>query len=51
MASPFNTLEEFMKAEGAIYSFADKPVVNAVLLVLSAFIMVLFIVKAYTIKH
>jgi hypothetical protein len=51
MASPFDTFETFSKAEGAIYSFADKPWMMAVLLILVVLIGVWFIVQSYLIKH
>ncbi|MEO0805306.1 MAG: hypothetical protein AAFY33_03275 [Cyanobacteria bacterium J06643_4] len=53
MSSPFSTLEEFNGAldgptGGAIYTFADKPALNNIALIVSVGLFVWFIVKTYT---
>ena len=52
MSSPFKTIEEFNAAadgptEGAIYTFAHTPIVNALALLVSVGIFVWFIIKTY----
>ncbi len=53
MSSPFSTLEEFNSAidgptEGAIYTFANAPVINMIALLVAVALFVWFIVSAYT---
>ena len=53
MSSPFSTIEEFNGAldgptGGAIYTFADKPALNNIALLVSVGIFIWFIVKTYT---
>jgi len=52
MSSPFSTIEEFNNAidgptEGAIYTFADKPMLNNIALLVAVGIFVWFIIKTY----
>ena len=52
MSSPFSTIEEFNSAmdgptEGAIYTFADKPMLNNIALVVAAGLFIWFIIKTY----
>lgn len=56
MSSPFSTLEEFNGAidgptEGAIYTFAGSPAINAIALLVSVGLFLWFIVKTYTPAH
>jgi hypothetical protein len=51
MTSPFSTFEEFSSAEGAIYTFADKPAVIAVLLILSLLITIYFFYASFGMKQ
>jgi len=56
MASPFSTLEEFNGAidgptGGAIYTFADKPAINNIALIVAAGLFIWFIVKTYSGNH
>ena len=53
MSSPFSTIEEFNNAvdgptEGAIYTFANSPVINTIALVVAIVIFVWFIIASYT---
>ena len=53
MSSPFSTLEEFNGAldgptGGAIYTFADKPALNNIALIVSVGLFVWLFVKTYT---
>lgn len=50
MSSPFSTYDEFYNAEGAIYTFADKPVLVGILTVVSALIFIYFLYTTFTIK-
>ncbi|MBE9061604.1 hypothetical protein [cf. Phormidesmis sp. LEGE 11477] len=52
MSSPFSTLEEFNSAidgptEGAIYTFANSPVINNIALIVAAGIFIWFIASTY----
>ncbi|MEO1593207.1 MAG: hypothetical protein AAFU71_18225 [Cyanobacteria bacterium J06632_22] len=56
MPSPFSTLEEFNAAidgptGGAIYTFADRPAINAIALLVSVGIFLWFMVKTYATAH
>ncbi|MGB7084287.1 MAG: hypothetical protein WBD47_01945 [Phormidesmis sp.] len=56
MSSPFSTIEEFNNAidgptEGAIYTFANTPIVNTLALLAAVCLFVWFIVKAYSPHH
>ncbi|MFP4133615.1 MAG: hypothetical protein ACOCZG_01025 [Halothece sp.] len=42
-ASPFNGAEEFANAEGAFYTFADRPALTGILLVVSLLIFLYFL--------
>lgn len=53
MSSPFSTIEEFNSAidgptEGAIYTFANAPIINIIALLAAVGIFVWFIVATYT---
>lgn len=53
MSSPFSTLEEFNNVlegptEGAIYTFAHTPAINAIALLLAVGIFIWFIIATYT---
>ncbi|MGD1895702.1 MAG: hypothetical protein ACFB16_01990 [Phormidesmis sp.] len=53
MSSPFTTIEAFNDAingptEGAIYTFAQSPVINAIALIASAGLFIWFIVSTYS---
>jgi hypothetical protein len=48
MASPFQSYEEFYEASGPIYTFADRPVIIALLLIASVLLFLYFIYAAYT---
>ena len=53
MSSPFSTIEEFNGAldgptEGAIYTFANAPIINNIALIASVGIFIWFIVKTYS---
>ncbi len=53
MSSPFMTIEEFNSAadgptEGAIYTFANSPAINAIALIVAAGLFIWFIVATYT---
>lgn len=52
MSSPFSTIEEFNgvldgPTEGAIYTFADKPMINNIALLVSVGVFLWFIIKTY----
>lgn len=54
--SPFSTLEEFNQAaagptEGAIYTFAQSPVIISIAIVVSALIFCWFIYTTFTVNH
>ncbi|MEM6256064.1 MAG: hypothetical protein AAF821_24390 [Cyanobacteria bacterium P01_D01_bin.156] len=56
MPSPFSTIEEFNAAidgptGGAIYTFANAPVINAIALIVSVGLFVWFIVATYLPGH
>ena len=56
MPSPFSTLEEFNAAidgptEGAIYTFAHTPAINAIALLVSVGLFIWFIVATYSTPH
>lgn len=56
MSSPFSTLEEFNGAidgptGGAIYTFADKPAINNIALIVAVGLFLWFIVKTYATSH
>ena len=42
-ASPFQSAEEFANAEGAFYTFADRPALTGILLVVSLLIFLYFL--------
>lgn len=53
MSSPFSTIEEFNSAidgptGGAIYTFANAPIINIIALLVAVGIFIWFIVAAYT---
>ena len=53
MSSPFSTIEEFNNAidgptEGAIYTFANAPIINMIALLVAVGLFVWFIITAYT---
>ncbi|MBD2102561.1 hypothetical protein [Leptolyngbya sp. FACHB-261] len=48
--SPFKTSEEFLKAKGPIYTFADNPTIISILIGVSILILLYFIYSSYTIK-
>ncbi len=53
MSSPFTTIEEFNSAidgptEGAIYTFANSPIINGIALVVAAVVFIWFIIATYT---
>lgn len=53
MSSPFSTIEDFNSAvdgptEGAIYTFANSPVINNIALLLAVGIFIWFIIKTYS---
>jgi RsiW-degrading membrane proteinase PrsW (M82 family) len=50
MASPFQSYEEFYEATGPIYTFADRPVLIALLLIASVLIFLYFIYFSFNIR-
>lgn len=50
MASPFESYQEFYEAEGAIYTFADRPAILILLLIASALIFLYFMYASFTIR-
>ena len=53
MSSPFSTIEEFNNVldgptEGAIYTFANSPVINIIALLVAVGIFIWFMVATYT---
>ena len=56
MSSPFSTFEEFEAAldgptEGAIYTFANAPAINAIALLICVALFIWFIVRTFTIHY
>lgn len=54
MSSPFSTIEEFNNAldgptEGAIYTFANAPIINILALIAAVGIFIWFMVSTYTV--
>ncbi len=49
-ASPFSNYQDFYEATGPIYTFADRPALIGILLVVSALIFLYFIYSTYTMK-
>lgn len=50
MSSPFKTFQEFSEAEGAIYSFANSPLMIAFFVIASSLVFIYFIYAAFAIK-
>ncbi|MBD2260675.1 cell envelope integrity protein TolA [Pseudanabaena sp. FACHB-2040] len=50
MASPFRDYQSFNEATGPIYTFSDRPVVIALLLVASVLIFLYFIYSSFNIR-
>lgn len=51
MTSPFKTYQEFYEAEGAIYTFSDRPMIIAILLIVSALMFLYFIYATFQPKR
>lgn len=56
MSSPFSTIEEFNSAadgptEGAIYTFANTPIINNIALLVAVGLFVWFLIKTYSTGH
>jgi hypothetical protein len=51
MTSPFSTFKEFSEAEGAIYTFANNPLMITILLIISALITLYFFYASFTMKQ
>jgi hypothetical protein len=47
MSSPFSTFKEFSEAKGAIYTFANSPIVSSIFLMLSLMITVYFVYASF----
>ncbi|MBD0336273.1 MAG: hypothetical protein ICV62_12350 [Cyanobacteria bacterium Co-bin13] len=50
MASPFQNYQEYYEATGPIYTFSDRPVVIALLLITSVLIFLYFIYASFNIR-